>query len=53
MVANRLSTIQHANKIFVFQNGRIIEQGDHQSLLKQKGKYYNLYMMQFEKDSYQ
>ena len=53
MVAHRLSTIQHANKIFVFQNGRIIEQGDHQSLLKQKGKYYNLYMMQFEKDSYQ
>lgn len=51
MVAHRLSTIQHANKIFVFQNGRIIEEGNHQSLLKQKGKYYNLYMMQFEKNN--
>lgn len=51
MVAHRLSTIQHANKIFVFQNGEIIEEGDHQSLLKQKGKYYNLYMMQFEKNN--
>lgn len=51
MVAHRLSTIQHANKIFVFQNGEIIEEGNHQSLLKQKGKYYNLYMMQFEKNN--
>lgn len=48
MVAHRLSTIQHANKIFVFDKGKIIEQGDHQSLLKQKGRYYDLYMMQFE-----
>ena len=51
MVAHRLSTIQHANKIFVFHNGRIIEEGDHQSLLKKKGRYYKLYMMQFEKSN--
>jgi len=52
MVAHRLSTIQHANKIFVFHNGRIIEEGDHQSLLKKKGRYYKLYMMQFEKSNW-
>ena len=51
MVAHRLSTIQHANKIFVFHNGKIIEEGDHQSLLKKKGRYYKLYMMQFEKSN--
>lgn len=48
MVAHRLSTIQHANKIFVFDKGEIIEEGDHQSLLKKKGRYYDLYMMQYE-----
>lgn len=48
MVAHRLSTIQHANKIFVFDKGQIIEEGDHQSLLKKKGRYYDLYMMQYE-----
>ncbi len=51
MVAHRLSTIQHANKIFVFHHGQIIEEGDHQSLLKKKGRYYKLYMMQFEKSN--
>ncbi len=48
MVAHRLSTIQHANKIFVFNKGEIVEEGDHQSLLKLRGRYYDLYMMQFE-----
>lgn len=51
MVAHRLSTIQHANKIIVFDHGRIIEQGNHQELLKLRGRYYNLYMLQYEKET--
>ncbi len=49
MVAHRLSTIQHANKIFVFDHGEIIESGSHQELLKQRGRYYQLYKLQYEK----
>ncbi|MBR0462478.1 MAG: ABC transporter ATP-binding protein [Erysipelotrichaceae bacterium] len=48
VVAHRLSTIQHADQIIVLQNGKVIERGDHQSLLKQKGYYYKLYRLQFE-----
>ncbi len=48
IVAHRLSTIQHADQIIVLQNGEIIETGNHQSLLKKKGYYYNLYRLQFE-----
>ncbi|MBQ8292337.1 MAG: ABC transporter ATP-binding protein [Bacilli bacterium] len=50
MVAHRLSTIQHADVIFVFDHGRIIEQGSHQELLKQKGRYYQLFMLQYQKN---
>ena len=50
MVAHRLSTIQHADNIIVLSHGRIIEQGNHASLLEQKGRYYDLYRMQFEKE---
>ncbi len=48
VVAHRLSTIQHANNIIVLQNGEVIEQGNHQQLLKNKGHYYKLYRLQFE-----
>lgn len=48
VVAHRLSTIQHADKILVLNHGVIIEQGNHQDLLKQKGYYYKLYTLQFE-----
>lgn len=48
VVAHRLSTIQKADKIIVLQHGEIIEQGNHQSLLKQHGYYYKLYKLQFE-----
>jgi len=47
VVAHRLSTIQHADKIIVLQNGQIIETGNHQELLKKKGYYYKLYELQF------
>ncbi len=41
-IAHRLSTIQHADMIYVFKQGNIVEQGDHQSLLHQRGVYYEL-----------
>lgn len=48
VVAHRLSTIQHADQIIVLQHGEIIERGNHQELLKQKGYYHKLYILQFE-----
>lgn len=50
MVAHRLSTIQHADNIIVLSHGKIVEQGNHQALLAQKGRYYDLYMLQYNKD---
>jgi len=47
IVAHRLSTIREADIILVMKDGNIIEQGDHQSLLKQNGFYANLYNSQF------
>ena len=49
IVAHRLSTIQHADKIIVLSHGEILEQGTHQELLAQKGRYYQLYTLQFNK----
>ena len=43
VIAHRLSTVQNANAIMVLENGRIIERGDHDDLLAQKGRYYQLY----------
>ena len=48
VVAHRLSTIQHVDQIIVLHKGEIIERGNHQSLLKQKGKYYDLYKLQYQ-----
>jgi ATP-binding cassette subfamily B protein/subfamily B ATP-binding cassette protein MsbA len=47
VIAHRLSTIINADQIVVMDDGRIIEQGTHQQLLAQKGRYYNLYTMQW------
>lgn len=47
VIAHRLSTIQEADKILVLKDGQIIEQGNHQGLLADKGFYYDLYMSQF------
>ncbi len=49
IVAHRLSTIQHVDNIILLSQGVIAEQGDHQSLLAQKGRYYQLYTLQYEK----
>lgn len=46
IVAHRLSTIKHADHIFVIKKGSLIEEGNHQELLKMKGTYYNLYRLQ-------
>ena len=53
IVAHRLSTIQHADNIILLSHGKILEQGTHQELLHQKGKYYNLYTLQFHKQQLQ
>ncbi len=49
MVAHRLSTIQHADNIILLSHGEIIEQGSHQELLAKKGRYYQLYTLQYHK----
>ena len=48
VIAHRLSTIRNAKAIIVLENGRIIERGNHEDLLKEKGKYYELYTGAFE-----
>ena len=53
IVAHRLSTIQHSDKIILLSHGEIIEQGNHQELLRRKGRYHQLYMLQYEKQRLQ
>ncbi|NMA16583.1 MAG: ABC transporter ATP-binding protein [Erysipelotrichia bacterium] len=50
VIAHRLSTVRNSDAIIVLDNGEIIERGDHDDLLKQKGQYYKLYTGQFELD---
>ena len=50
VVAHRLSTIQNADQIIVLNKGEVIEKGTHQSLLRQKGYYHKLYLLQFSND---
>ncbi|MBQ8622061.1 MAG: ABC transporter ATP-binding protein [Oscillospiraceae bacterium] len=49
IVAHRLSTIQHSDNIILLAGGEIIEQGNHQELLRRKGRYYQLYTLQYHK----
>ncbi len=53
IVAHRLSTIQHADNIILLAHGEIQEQGSHQELLRRKGRYYQLYTLQFKKQQLQ
>ena len=49
IVAHRLSTVQHADKIFYLSGGCILEEGTHLELLEKKGRYYDLFMLQQDK----
>ena len=46
MIAHRLSTVMHADKIFVLERGQIVEAGRHADLLEQKGLYYAMWRQQ-------
>ncbi|MGH2643741.1 MAG: peptidase domain-containing ABC transporter, partial [Chitinophagaceae bacterium] len=48
VVAHRLSTVRNADKIVVIEKGRIVEEGNHESLTRLKGKYYELVKNQLE-----
>ena len=48
VIAHRLSTVRNSNAIIVLDHGKIIERGDHDSLIAQKGTYYQLYTGAFE-----
>ncbi|MBE6942386.1 MAG: ABC transporter ATP-binding protein [Ruminococcaceae bacterium] len=53
IVAHRLSTIQHADNIILLSQGQIMEQGNHQQLLALKGRYHQLYTLQYTKQQLQ
>lgn len=48
VIAHRLSTVRNANAIIVLEQGQVVERGDHEDLLEQKGEYYQLYHGMFE-----
>ena len=48
VIAHRLSTVRNSDVIMVLENGRIIERGNHEKLVSEKGKYYQLYTGAFE-----
>lgn len=48
IIAHRLSTIQNADRILVVENGKIVEEGNHEDLMKKRGIYYQMFMSQFK-----
>jgi len=51
VIAHRLSTIRNADKVLVLEHGEIVERGTHSSLMAARGKYYDLYMSQFRRET--
>jgi ATP-binding cassette subfamily B protein len=47
LIAHRLSTVKHADRIIVLDQGRLVESGTHETLLLQRGLYYRLYAMTY------
>jgi ATP-binding cassette subfamily B protein len=52
IIAHRLSTVRGADRILVIDDGEVTEQGSHAQLMKQKGRYYELYMNQFKSEQF-
>jgi len=50
VIAHRLSTIRNADQVLVVNDNRIIERGTHESLLAERGFYYDLYMSQYKRE---
>ena len=48
VIAHRLSTIRYADQVLVIDHGRIVERGDHESLLAQRGFYHRMYQSQYK-----
>jgi ABC-type multidrug transport system fused ATPase/permease subunit len=48
VIAHRLSTIRNADRIIALVNGKIVEEGNHEALMTQRGEYYRLYNLQFK-----
>lgn len=48
VIAHRLSTVRNADAIMVLEHGQIVERGDHDDLMSQRGRYYKLYTGMFE-----
>jgi subfamily B ATP-binding cassette protein MsbA len=51
VIAHRLSTVTTADLIYVIDNGRVIEKGDHEALMSQSGAYHRLYNLQFSEEA--
>jgi len=51
VIAHRLSTIRNADKVLVLEEGEIIERGTHTSLMAARGRYHDLYMSQFRRET--
>lgn len=50
IIAHRLSTVQHADRIVVLDQGKIVQQGNHQQLVVEEGLYKQLYELQFREE---